>query len=108
MNEFTITKTEIGVDKWPFIVDEVIIEYRKKYQAMFAKTGNLLYGLNGFARDLQDKPLEEIWLDDPDIPGTKISITFIFRMCRARGIYREDSCKNFRCFRTIIIYAKLK
>ena len=88
MNEFTITKTEIGVDKWPFTVDEVVIEYRKKQQAMFAKIDNHSYGLNGFARDLQDKPLEEIWLDDPDIPGAKISITFIFQMCRDRGLLR--------------------
>lgn len=86
MNEFTITKTQIGVDRWPFTVDEVVIGYRKKQQALFVKIGSCLYGLNGFAHDLQDKPLETIWLDGTDIPGAKISITFIFQMCRDRGM----------------------
>ena len=86
MNEFTITKSEIGVDNWPFTVDEIIIEYRKKQQAMFAKIGNCLYGLNGFAKDLEDKPLEKIWLADPGIPGAKIPIGFIFKMCHERNL----------------------
>ncbi len=86
MNEFTITKTEIGTDDWPFTVDEVVILI-DEILAVYAKIGKRLYNLNGIAR--KGKPLSKIWLDDPGIPGAKIPIGFIFRMCREKGfIYR--------------------
>ena len=86
MNKFTITKTEIGTDDWPFTVDGVVILI-DEILAVYAKIGKRLYNLNGIAR--KGKPLSKIWLDDPGIPGGKIPIGFIFRMCRGKGvIYR--------------------
>ena len=83
MNEFTITKTEIGADRWPFTVDEVAVQV-DDIQAIYAKVGKWFYNLNGIAK--KGMPLENIWLDDPGIPGAKIPIGFIFKMCRDRGL----------------------
>ena len=45
MNEFTITKTEIGAHKWPFTVDEVTIQVDDTL-AIYVKVGKRLYNLN--------------------------------------------------------------
>ena len=83
MKEFTITKSEIGVDKWPFTVDEVIIQV-DDIQAVYAKVGKKIYNLNGIAR--KGKHLNEIWTDFPEIGYCKKPISFIFKMCRDRGL----------------------
>lgn len=84
MKEFTITKSEIGADKWPFTVDEVTITRVKNNPALYVKSGKKLYNLNGFVR--KGEPLEDIWLDNSDIPGSRKSIGFIFKMCNERGL----------------------
>ncbi len=81
MKSFTIIKSEIGADKWPFTVDEVIIQI-DDVQAIYVKVGKKLYNLNGIAR--KGKPLSKIWLDNTEIPGTKKSISFIFKLCGDR------------------------
>ena len=83
MNEVIITKSEIGADKWPVTVDEVVIQV-DDISAMYVKIGNQRYNLNGIAR--KGKPFHKIWLDNPDILGTKKSIGFIFDMCRERSL----------------------
>ena len=83
MKEFTITKTEIGADKWPFTVDEGVFQI-DDIPAIYAKVGKTRNNLNGIAR--KGKPLFMIWLDDPGIRGAKIPIGFIFKMCRERGL----------------------
>ena len=83
MKSFTITKSEIGADKWPFTVDEVTIQIND-IQAIYVKTDEWFYNLNGIAK--KGMPLENIWLDNPDIPSTKKSIGFIFDLCRENGL----------------------
>lgn len=81
MNEFTITKSEIGTDKWPFTVDEVVIQVDET-QAVYVTVNGWIYNLNGIAK--KGMLLENIWLDNPDIPGAKMNIGFTFEMCRER------------------------
>ena len=84
MERFRITKSEIGASKWPFTMDEVTILRDSKTPAFYVKAGKELYNLNGIAK--KGRPLEEIWLENPDIPRSKISISFIFSMCGKKGL----------------------
>lgn len=84
MRRFRMTKSDIGVSKWPFVIDEVIIEKDKKTPALYVKIVGRRYNLNGVAKS--GAPLEEIWLDNPQIPGTKKPINFIFRLCEKNGL----------------------
>lgn len=63
---------------WPFSVDMIFIE--KKDYALYIITEKIKYNLNGVAKE--GEPLEKIWLDNPEIPGTKISISPIMRKCK--------------------------
>lgn len=83
MKEFTITKSEIGIDKWPFTVDKVVIQV--DMLAVYARVGKWMYNLNGIAK--KGMPLENIWLDNPAIPGTKKPVGFICKMCQDRELF---------------------
>lgn len=72
-----LTKADYS-GKWPFAVDEIEI-YCDGYTEIYGRTNNgKIYALNGSAKGASHNNasvsrVEEIWLDDPDIPGLKIS-----------------------------------
>lgn len=72
-----INKDAFG-DQWPFSVDEGILERRGMMVLFHIGQMGETYGLNGFATLKGFDLIDEIWLDNPDIPGTKISLTPIF------------------------------
>lgn len=59
-------------DSWPFSVDKGVI-INTNNSIIFRYMGNE-FGLNGFALTHGYKNATEIWLDDPKIPGAKISM----------------------------------
>lgn len=82
MKSFKLTKSKIGVDKWPFTVDEVVIQV-DDISAIYVKIGKKKYNLNGIAKE--GRPLIEIWADFPGINYEKKPFSFIFRMCQEKG-----------------------
>lgn len=64
--------------KWPFTNN--IVQIQKKGFELYVISDKIKYNLNGAAN--KGEPLENIWLDNPEIPGTKISISPILRTCR--------------------------
>lgn len=76
MTSFLLKKEEF--ERWPFSVNKVTI--KKEGAALFAIYKNVKYNLNGVAKG--GWVLDHIWLDNPDIPGTKISISPILKKCR--------------------------
>jgi len=81
-----VTETEYG-DKWPFTVPEGIIYYepvpypnpKVKLAILTFKVGDKIYALNGLASSRIKQrgylKIDEIWKPDPEIPGTKISVS---------------------------------
>lgn len=71
-----VTAEEFGED-WPFTVDSGRLSCRAPRQALFRADGRT-YPLNGAASaramDHGYPALDRIWRDNPDIPGTKISV----------------------------------
>jgi hypothetical protein len=66
--------------KWPFSVSEGVLECRKlnlatgrKLPMVLFHANGKIYGVNGTA-STRFEPIDKIWLDNPDIPGTKINI----------------------------------
>lgn len=64
--------------KWPFSVNEIEV-YCSGYKEIYCKASNgKTYALNGSAKGISNNDasiskIEEIWLDDPDWAGLKIS-----------------------------------
>jgi hypothetical protein len=71
LNKQIVIASEFG-DSWPFTVSKGVI-LNIGYAVVF-RYGNLEYGLNGVSTSRGYEKLEEIWADNPTIPGTKISI----------------------------------
>lgn len=76
-NTLKFAKQEYG-KKWPFAVDEMEV-YCSGYAEIYGKASNgKTYALNGAAKGASNdnhsiSKVEEIWLDDPDWEGLKIS-----------------------------------
>ena len=64
--------------RWPFTVDSVTLHCAgsEGFGAVWVETGGYKYALNGVAETRFDYilPLERIWRNNPNLPGTKISI----------------------------------
>lgn len=71
-NELRVSRDEFG-DAWPFKVDEGVIAC-EGLEYTFTADGRT-YALNGIAIQAGYPEIDEIWLDDPDIPGAKISLS---------------------------------
>jgi hypothetical protein len=83
MTVFTATKEDIG-DKWPLKPEKVrILVSREK--AIFVIHKNKRYALNGTARALNGRDLEPIWLDNPDVPGAKMSLGPLFGLVESKS-----------------------
>ncbi|WP_404463095.1 YebY family protein [Vreelandella aquamarina] len=76
-----ITSEEFG-DKWPFTVDDGRIECREAGALVFVH-GDFEYQLNGVATQQGYTSINSIWRWNPDIPGTRISITPIIQRAQA-------------------------
>lgn len=62
-------------DKWPFTVASATLKCDK--DAVILVADGRTYGVNGFAKTSGYADIEPIWSDNPDIPGTKISLSVI-------------------------------
>jgi len=71
LNNQIVLKSEFG-ESWPFTVDKGVILNNKN--AVIFRYENIEYGLNGFSLSRGYEQVEEIWADNPSIPGAKISI----------------------------------
>ncbi|MBD1864296.1 MULTISPECIES: DUF2511 domain-containing protein [Trichocoleus] len=77
-NSITISQAEFG-DSWPFTVSNgelyCIGEGNgQQVGAVVFATEDESYAVNGTAKALGYKAIEEIWRSNPAIPGTKINI----------------------------------
>ncbi|WP_282014631.1 DUF2511 domain-containing protein [Marinifilum flexuosum] len=71
LNNQIVLKSEFG-ESWPFTVDKgIVLNYNN---AVIFRHENTEYGLNGFSLNRGYEEVENIWSDNPAIPGTKISI----------------------------------
>jgi hypothetical protein len=71
-----VSRAALG-DEWPLTVEEGTLRCDGAQQAgaVFFETGGRVYPVNGIARGRRDGPeIDEIWADDPDIPGAKKNI----------------------------------
>jgi len=59
--------------KWPFTVKGTVKCIPPATVVFVAETGTM-YGLNGTATGQGYKPVDEIWKDDPAIPGAKVNV----------------------------------
>ncbi len=71
-NEVRISRDDYG-DAWPFTVEEGVLAC-VDLKHTFTADGTT-YALNGMAIQAGYPEIDEIWLDDPAIPGAKVSIS---------------------------------
>ncbi|MCE8025240.1 DUF2511 domain-containing protein [Billgrantia aerodenitrificans] len=81
-SDLEVSRSEFG-DTWPFTVESGVVACVDGQAAIF-KSGGKSYQLNGFARSRGYAPIDPIWRDNPDIPGTKVSIGEMIRIALER------------------------
>lgn len=67
-----VTAAEYG-DEWPFSVPSGRVDCRPSGSAVFVADGTT-YALTGLAQSRGYADVGPIWLDNPKIPGTKVSL----------------------------------
>lgn len=89
-------------ENWPFTIDAARIlcaEHNSLFLTAARQPGSSkMYPLNGAARSRADRlgadPLEEIWAENPEAPGTRLSVSGAIRIgldrCKARDIEVVD------------------
>ena len=65
-------------DVWPFTVESGVVECRKGMAVTFTANGTT-YALNGTAQSSGYPRIDPIWKNNPQIPGTKISVSYILQ-----------------------------
>lgn len=75
-----VSREEFG-DEWPFTVESGRVDCRQGGAAVFI-VDNWVYQLNGVAAQKGYADLAPIWRDNPDIPGTKISVGPMIRLAQ--------------------------
>jgi hypothetical protein len=74
-----LRKSQFG-DKWAFTIDKATFKIEKG-NAIYMYDGSTKYAFNGIARNKKDAlELDSVWLDNPEIPGTKKSLQPIFNV----------------------------
>ena len=77
----SVSKAEFGA-QWPVSVEKGELECIDGYDAVL-QSGGITYALNGNVRQKAEKGIyhdvEEIWLDNPAIPGAKKDISVLLR-----------------------------
>lgn len=78
-----VTLTAKDVKEWPFSFDSITIRCEFT-PAVVGENNGVLYALNGIANSQASSkgftpvtPSSNVWLDNKDIPGTKISISAV-------------------------------
>jgi hypothetical protein len=66
----TYRRSDYG-DRWPFSVDEITVFCVMGNRVYFESSG-MVYPLNGKAMADSKRDFKEIWLDNPNLSGTKI------------------------------------
>ncbi len=84
----TITRTEYG-SSWPFTVESGAIDCVDRFAAIFI-SNNVRYQLTGFASTMGYKPIDSIWRDNPEIPGSKVSLGPITQLALERCEKSEE------------------
>ncbi|SEM67324.1 DUF2511 domain-containing protein [Halomonas caseinilytica] len=67
-----VTASEYGND-WPFTVDSGRVDCKPVDAAVFTHDGTA-YQLNGAASQRGYPAIDPLWRENPDIPGTKVSL----------------------------------
>ncbi len=80
----TINQEMLG-SYWPFTVSSGSVDCVNGAGAVFESAG-VTYQLNGPAKTLGYAAIDPIWKDNPDIPGTKVSLATVIEMAL-------DACK---------------
>ena len=68
----TAINSEQFGDKWPFTVSEGVLNCQNS--AITFTSGNKTYAVNGIASSKGYVVIDEIWKENPKIPGTKLSL----------------------------------
>ena len=74
-----IIKKEQYPETWPFTFDSCEI-FSVAFQAYVTSPNGRCYQLNGVPAVLRIRPLEKVWLKNPKIPGTKMSIILFIQL----------------------------
>lgn len=65
-------------EPWPLSVDQGTLRCMPGNSVVFVADDGTIYALNGLARGRAEREewreVDEIWVDNPNLPGTKISI----------------------------------
>jgi len=70
--------------EWAFTVDAVELQCNDLGEGINAPVvvaNGHKYPLTGFAKKYADAPLEEIWRENPNIPGTRVDISPVRELC---------------------------
>ncbi|KLN96765.1 hypothetical protein VK86_08825 [Moellerella wisconsensis] len=91
----TVSKKQIGADKWPFTREEVMLECRSNGALMVINPATLMqYPINDIAikqmknREINATPIDILLLDDPQQSGMKMDIAVIQQA--AQGLCHND------------------
>jgi len=63
--------------EWAFTVDAVELQCND----LVVVANGHKYPLTGFAKKYADSPLEDIWRENPNIPGTRVDISPVRELC---------------------------
>lgn len=79
-----LKKSQFG-EKWPFLPEKVKVVIKNK--AAYIVNNDVKYNLNGIASNQNiGIDLNPIWEDNPEIPGTKKSLSKIFMFLMDKGV----------------------
>lgn len=70
------------VDPWPLSVDEGLVQCSDSLAITFwpSEGDGTIHQLNGQATQEGYEPIDQIWLDNPDNPGTKVSLSALLKV----------------------------
>jgi len=85
-----IIKKEQYPGTWPFTFDSCEI-FSVAFQAYVTSPNGRCYQLNGVPAVLRVRPLRKVWLKNPKIPGTRISIAPFIQLASSNPISLTDA-----------------
>ena len=90
MSEKRIIKKEQYPGTWPFTFDSCEI-FSVAFGAYITSPNGQCYQLNGVPAVLRVRPLRKVWLKNPKIPGTRISIAPFIQLASSNPISLVDA-----------------